>query len=168
MAISGLPSSVAIASRRSPRVDGDRKEMTMADWFEDLSKIMADEQMGRRTAMRRVASTLAGGALASLLPELALARRKSCQVGGTCSTGFQNCPGNPNSNCYCLTDITGKVACICDQPCGLSCAGNPVCGKGAVCVVNVPCTDCGSATGVCMCKCVRKHKNCTYGGNSCG
>ena len=37
----------------------------MAHWFEDLSKTVADEKIGRRTAMRRVAGTVAGAALAS-------------------------------------------------------------------------------------------------------
>src|SRR5689334_576711 len=37
-----------------------KKEMTMAHWLEDLTKTMADEKMGRRTAMRHVAGTVAG------------------------------------------------------------------------------------------------------------
>ncbi|HJT58964.1 MAG TPA: hypothetical protein VJ761_20815 [Ktedonobacteraceae bacterium] len=42
----------------------------MAHWFEDLSKTMGNEKMGRRTAMRRVAGTLAGVVLTSALPEV--------------------------------------------------------------------------------------------------
>ena len=36
----------------------------MAQWFEDLTKTFGDEKMGRRTAMRRMAGTVAGAAFA--------------------------------------------------------------------------------------------------------
>jgi len=44
--------------------------MTMASWFEDVTKTLADEKIGRRTALRRVAGTVAGAALASAIPGL--------------------------------------------------------------------------------------------------
>ena len=50
------------------------KEMTMANWFENLTKSVADEKIGRRTALRRVAGGVAGVALAGAVPGLALAR----------------------------------------------------------------------------------------------
>ncbi len=40
----------------------------MAKWFEDLTKTMADEKLPRREVIRRLAGSVAGIALASLLP----------------------------------------------------------------------------------------------------
>jgi hypothetical protein len=137
--------------------------MTMANWFEDLTKTMADEKMGRRMAMRCVARILAGGALASLIPDMALASKKSCRVGGTCSTGFSNCPGNSNPNCYCFTDINGKARCGCNVFCGLEfCGSDAACGKGSFCSILNGCTGCG-ILGVCLYTCKGPHTNCFMG-----
>lgn len=136
----------------------------MADWFEDLTKTMGEAKMGRRTAMRRVAGILAGGALASLIPDMALARKKSCRVGGTCSTGFPHCPGNTNPNCYCLTDINGKARCGCTGPCGQEfCLNDAACGKGQFCSILNGCTGCGSSGGVCIQKCPGSNTRCMLG-----
>ena len=133
--------------------------------FEDLTKTMGDATMGRRTAMRRVADILAGGVLASLIPDMALARKKSCRVGGTCSTGFSNCPGNSNSICYCFTDINGKARCGCNGPCDgyEPCGSDAICGKGSFCSILNGCTGCGSSGGMCLQKCPRSHTHCMFG-----
>src|SRR5579872_1598747 len=136
----------------------------MADWFEDLITTMANDKISRRWAMRRISGSAAGVALASALPELALARKKSCPVGGNCTIGFTNCQGNPNTNCFCFTDSTGKGKCGCNMYCsgGLFCNSDKNCGKGSICIISNGCSGCGSS-GICIWKCVGEHKNCQLG-----
>ena len=137
----------------------------MAQWFEDLTRTIADEKVGRRTAMRRIAGTVAGVALASVVPGAALAKSKSCPVGGNCTIGFKNCQGNSNTNCFCFTDISGKGKCGCNMYCsGLSpCARDSHCGKGTLCIILNGCTGCSSSNSVCVLKCAGKNKNCQLG-----
>ncbi len=91
----------------------------MADWFEDLTKTMTDEKIGRRTAMRRVATGIAGIAVASALPENSLARVRRCKYPYTCNNpcSFCPCPNNENGNCYCFLELSGKVVCACNSFC---------------------------------------------------
>jgi hypothetical protein len=94
------------------------KEMTMANWFEDVTKTLADEKIGRRTALRRVGGTVAGVALAGAIPGMALAKvNKHCPQGGNCTIGFTECQKQGNSNCFCFTDTNGKGACGCNSYC---------------------------------------------------
>lgn len=137
----------------------------MARWFEDLTKQMADDKIDRRTAIRRVAGTVAGAALASAVPGLALAKNKACPVGGSCSKGFPNCQGNPNVNCFCYTDSTGKGKCGCNQFCSglFPCNKDTDCGKGGMCIILNGCNGCSSSNGMCILKCKGKNKNCQLG-----
>lgn len=137
----------------------------MAHWFEDLTKQMADEKIGRRTAIRRVAGTVTGVTLASAIPGAVLAKKKACPIGGNCTIGFKNCQGTPNSNCFCWTGINGKGKCACNTFCnGLNpCASEFNCAKGYTCVTLNGCTGCGSTSGICLPKCKGKNKNCQLG-----
>ena len=137
----------------------------MANWFEDVTRTMADDKLSRRAAMRRIAESVAGVALASTLPGLALAKKKSCFVGGNCTIGFTNCQGNPNTNCFCFTDSTGKGKCGCNSFCSgiASCNSDKNCGKGSICIISNGCTGCGSSSGTCVWKCSGAHKNCQLG-----
>jgi hypothetical protein len=140
--------------------------MTMANWFEDVTKTLADEKIGRRTALRRVGGTVAGVALAGALPGLALADRKHCpNGGGNCTIGFSNCSHNTNTNCFCFTDVSGKGICGCNQFCSLLpvCANDSGCASGTKCINVNGCTGCGSSSGVCITVCKRANKNCVLG-----
>ena len=144
-----------------------KKEMTMANWFEDFTKTVADEKIGRRTAIRRVAGTLIGATLASTLPSLTLAKSKQCLYGGTCSNGFPNCTNNPN--CYCFTGARlGTAHCLCNDYCSSissfdrgACQKNSDCPKGQACTKYNGCSGCGNETGICFYQCKGQHKNCT-------
>jgi hypothetical protein len=156
-------------------VSGSRKtiltelEMTMAQWFEDLTKIIADEKMGRRSAIRHVAGTIAGIVGASAIPNIALARQtEKCTCGNSCSGecgNGGNCPGNPNPNCYCFIQLGGGFACGCNSYCSQTptCANSSQCKKGFVCITFNGCTSCQGYTGVCVARCRGKHKNCQLG-----
>src|SRR5436305_249056 len=112
--------------------------MTMAQWFEDLTKTFGDEKMGRRTAMRRVIGTLAGTAFASALPKIAEARRnKHCSDGGTCPTDLFNCVDISNPNCFCFTQLGGKPGCGCNSYCSQipTCSQSSKCPRGSLCIV---------------------------------
>jgi hypothetical protein len=137
----------------------------MANWFEDFTKTIADDKIGRRTAMRRIAGSLASAALASAVPGLALAKKKACPVGGNCTIGFKNCQGNSNTNCYCFTDSTGKGKCGCNMSCSgiFTCNRDSDCGKGSICIILNGCTGCGGTSGTCVFKCSGAHKNCQIG-----
>jgi|SRR6185312_7231240 len=138
----------------------------MANWFEDLTKSVADEKLGRRKAMRRIAGGVAGVVAATAIPGLALAHgSKQCpNGGGNCSVGFSNC-NNPNSNCFCFTGTDGLSHCGCNTYCSQapSCSRNRDCGKGGACITANGCTGCGSSIGVCVPKCHGKNKNCVLG-----
>jgi hypothetical protein len=143
------------------------KEMTMANWFEDVTKTLADEKIGRRTALRRVGGTVAGVALAGAIPGMALAKvNKHCPVGGNCTIGFTMCQKQGNTNCFCFTDTTGKGICGCNTYCSQSktCAKDKQCGAGNKCITANGCTGCGSSSGVCVPNCLKKkNKNCVLG-----
>jgi len=138
----------------------------MANWFEDVTKTLADEKIGRRTALRRVGGTVAGVALAGAIPGLALAKKNQCpNGGGNCTIGFSNC-NNPNTNCFCFTDISGKAVCGCNSYCSQIpvCSSDKTCGKAGKCISANGCTGCGTSTGVCVPNCAKKkNKNCVLG-----
>jgi hypothetical protein len=141
----------------------------MANWFEDLTKTVADDRLSRRQAMRRIAGGVAGVALASWLPEQALAQnlpwKKQCPIGGSCEGSFVNCNGNPNPNCICFTSTEGTPACGCNSYCSQlpNCSSSSQCKRGYVCITANGCTGCGTLFAVCMAKCKGKHKNCQLG-----
>jgi len=143
------------------------KEMTMANWFEDVTKTLADEKIGRRTAMRRVGGTVAGVALAGAIPGLALAKKnKHCPGGpGNCTNfNFTNCVGNPNTNCFCFEKLGGKAVCACNSYCSQvpACSGSSKCKRGSSCIVSTGC-NCSNSQGVCIANCKGKNKNCILG-----
>jgi hypothetical protein len=143
------------------------KEMTMAHWFEDLTRTIADDKIGRRTAIRRVAGGVVGAALTSVAPGLALAKKsKDCPTGGgTCSNpNYPNCAGNSNLNCYCFTDITGNPLCACNMYCSgdWPCYRNSDCPRGSACIVSTGC-NCSTSSGICIVRCKGKNKNCQLG-----
>ena len=144
----------------------------MANWFEDLAKTVADEKMGRRTALRRVAGSVAGIALASWLPGHVLAKThpdgtKECPFGGCDCTDCANCFHNPNTNCLCLSTLHTRhsAVCICNSFCSQlpTCMSSRQCQAGFVCITNNGCTGCSTSYGVCIAKCKGKHKNCQLG-----
>ncbi len=96
----------------------------MANWFDQVTKTMADKKLGRRQAMKTIAGTVAGAALAGYLPETALANK------------------NSNTNCFCFANIKGKADCGCDYLCSSAthCTKNSDCGKGHYCSI----TCCGT------------------------
>jgi hypothetical protein len=142
----------------------------MANWFEDLTKTVADDKLPRRQAMRRMAGSVTGMALASWLPGQVLAKdipwKKQCP--GTCNCSDPNgcgCHGNPNTNCFCFPSMEGNPVCICDTFCSQlpTCSSSSQCKKGFICITNNGCTGCSTSYGVCIAKCKGKHKNCQLG-----
>src|SRR5258708_423327 len=90
----------------------EEKEMTMANWLEDLTKTMANDKLSRRQAIGSIAGVVAGATIITWLPDQVLAKhvpwKKQCPNGGcNCTCGFENCFGNPNTNCYCFQSIEG-------------------------------------------------------------
>jgi hypothetical protein len=140
----------------------------MANWFEDLSKSIADEKLPRRTAMRRVAGGIAGVALAAGIPGIALAKASPdsalCSPGGTCAKGYVNCGTNPN--CFCFGNKAGAGRCGCDAFCSslTVCASTHDCAAGQFCSYGTCCT----SPNVCVTKCVRANKNCVLSSSHSG
>lgn len=135
----------------------------MAHWFEDLTRTMADERIGRRMAIRRVAGTVVAVAIASALPVNAEAKRKrECPIGGDCSLDGPSCNGNPNPNCYCFIGIDGRGVCGCNSLCSQSpaCKSSADCAKGYTCITANGCTGCNYSSAVCVPKCRDRYKNC--------
>lgn len=139
----------------------------MTHWLEDLTKTMADDKLPRRQAMRRIAGSVTGVALASLLPGQVLAKtnhlKKTCSTPCGCSIcDFNNC--NVNNNCYCFFELSGKGGCGCNSFCSQSptCSCTSKCPKGSFCAVETGC-NCGTSSGVCIPYCVGKNKHCQLG-----
>jgi hypothetical protein len=140
----------------------------MTDWFNNLTKSLADETLPRRQAIRRIAGLLAGGVLASGVPGQVFAQdtskhRHTCQNPGTCSnTTFPQCGHNEYGNCYCFQRIgTQKGVCACNTYCNCDsqdgrcfgfCTKQSDCGRGFVCISN---TGCGCTTGFCVQLCTK-------------
>src|SRR5258708_37031773 len=102
--------------------------MTMANWFEDLSRTLADDTLSRRQVVRRIAGTVVGVAFAFWFPEQALANHHQCSnPGNACGVPeFTNCENNPH--CFCFQRIdhgSGKGVC--------GCSANPDCSSYKPC-----------------------------------
>ena len=132
----------------------------MSNWFENLTKTLADQALPRRQAIRRISGTVAGVVLAFWLPDQAFASNEqnhSCPFPGSCS-GIPpgNCGLNKYNNCYCFQKMgtSFKPVCGCNSYCSTltSCAANTQCPSGYVCITN---DGCGCTTGVCILKCTR-------------
>lgn len=137
----------------------------MPNWFEDLTKTVADETIGRRTAMRRIAGGIAGVVLASGVPGLALASQKPCTTGGSCPTGFKRCPGNKNPNCLCYQRAKGlSPQCGCNHSCSnlVFCTTDASCGvPGQFCAYNTCCNP-PPNMGICIAACAGTNKHCKF------
>lgn len=129
----------------------------MANWFESVTKTLADGKLSRRGAMKTAAGITAAAALASLIPGQAFAAslgagKNACSSPGSCSTPFSNCRTNPN--CYCFTHFNTKRngVCGCNTYCSSAqtCANQAGCPTGYFCITS---TGCGCTTGVCVHKC---------------
>lgn len=129
----------------------------MANWFEDLTKTLADDKLRRRQAIRRISGIVVGAALASWLPGEAFAaseQKHRCSPYGTCSSTFANCGINKYNNCYCFQKLgSTKGVCGCNSYCDDQfCNNQAQCQAGYVCITN---TGCGCTVGVCIPKCTK-------------
>lgn len=133
----------------------EHKEKTMANWFESVTKTLADGKLTRRGAMKTAAGITAAAALASLIPgEAFAASHPDTCTPGTCSTTFAACGHNKFGNCFCFEKIGKKHLgqCGCNSFCASvsTCSNTSQCPSGSVCITN---TGCGCTTGVCIPKC---------------
>jgi hypothetical protein len=140
----------------------------MTHWFEDLTKTMADEKMGRRAAIGHVAGTVVGAALAGMLPGTIQAKQnKQCPNGCDPCAGGEcvNCMNNPNTNCYCFMQSNGTPVCGCNMYCSQAslCSASSQCKKGFACIPGAGCYGCPNPPGICLPICKGKHKNCQLG-----
>jgi hypothetical protein len=154
-----------------PTYERERNKAFMNDWFDDITRTLADDTLSRRQIVRKVASTMAGVALAAFLPADVLAKRKHGRcpyvdktgVGGpTCFAGEPGCSGN--QNCYSFMDISLKADwCGCNEYCSTAkpCTSDKTCAKGYFCS---GCTGCGQA-GICVQCC---NKTCTLSSSHAG
>lgn len=131
----------------------------MANWFDQVTKTLADEKLGRRQALKTIAGTVAGAAVASAIPGLAMAapeKKQKC-TGGNCTIGFTNCGKQHNTNCYCFSDTKGKGFCGCNSYCASipPCSSSSQCGKKGFCSGFNGCTGCNASPGVCIPNCTK-------------
>lgn len=145
----------------------------MANWFETVTKTLADDKLSRRQAMKKAAGITAAVAMAAAIPAgeafaAVTPDHHKCSNPGTCSTGgFTNCQKklNPGLNCYCFEHI-GKTTgvCGCNSYCSslTTCTSQSQCGTGYACISN---TGCGCTTGVCIPKC---NSTCVLASNGAG
>ncbi len=131
----------------------------MANWFETITKTLADDKLSRRQAMKKAAGVTAAVAMASLIPAgeafAATPDSEKCGKPGTCSSPFTNCKIKKynNTNCYCFEKI-GSTAGVCG--CNSYCASSPPCTSQSSCASGYACisnTGCGCTTGLCVPKC---------------
>ncbi len=145
----------------------------MANWFETITKTLADDKLSRRSAMKKAAGVTAAAALAAVIPagEAFAAtpdKGHSCKNPGTCSgPPFSNCGLKKwnNTNCYCFEKIGSTAgSCGCNTYCASAppCSSQSNCASGYVCISN---TGCGCTTGVCVQKCT---KTCVLASNGAG
>ncbi len=145
----------------------------MANWFETITKTLADDKLSRRQAMKKAAGITAAVAMAAAIPagEAFAAtpdRGFSCKNPLTCSnSNTKNCDFGKfaNTNCYCFQHI-GKTTgvCGCNSYCAslTTCTSQAGCGTGYSCISN---TGCGCTTGYCIPKCT---KTCVLASNGAG
>jgi len=132
----------------------------MANWFETVTKTLADDKLSRRQAMKKAAGITAAVAMAAAIPAgeafAATPDSEKCNNPGTCSGGgFRNCKLKKygNTNCYCFEKIgTTSGVCGCNSYCASqpTCVSQSGCASGYTCISN---TGCGCTTGLCVQKC---------------
>lgn len=134
----------------------------MSDWFHDITKTLADNTLSRREAVKKIAVTIAGTALASWFPGIALARSQfgkcpDCIPNGcnSCSCFTGGC--SHNNNCLCLfkLDSQEEWLCGCIEYCASAkpCTRQSDCGKGSFCSTNNGCAC--PPNGICVQKCTK-------------
>lgn len=152
----------------------------MAQWFEDLTKLLADERLSRRQVAQRIAATVAGAALATWLPGQAFAQgefRRLCCCPNSCGgpveyscfdgcnitcTGDQFCPcdqysSNKYNNCYCFL-LFGTAVTTGGCGCNILCSSAAPCTQQSDCATGYFCaygTGCNCNGGVCIPYCTR-------------
>lgn len=145
----------------------------MANWFETITKTLADDKLSRRQAMKKAAGITAAVAMAAAIPAgEAFAATPDhgmwyCPTPGTCSTPFNNCDKkrNPQLNCYCFQHY-GKTTGVCG--CNTYCSSAQVCSSQSQCASGYACignTGCGCTSGVCVQKC---NSTCVLSSNGAG
>lgn len=145
----------------------------MANWFEAVTKTLADDKLSRRQMVTKMAGVTTATALALLVPAdeafAAISDRGGhyCYPPGTCSSIFLNCQIKKygNYNCYCLEKI-GTITGVCT--CNTYCASAPICSSQSDCASGYACTSnngCGCTTGLCLQKCT---KTCVLAPNGAG
>jgi hypothetical protein len=131
----------------------------MANWFERVTKTLADDKLSRRKAIQKAAGAAAGMALAAFIPGEAFAASPNfCRPPGSCSIGFTQCSTNPN--CFCFDQLNGSGSCGCNVFCNRvrMCGASSHCPRGSFCAFFTGC-DCDGEFGVCVPHCTR---TCTF------
>jgi len=132
----------------------------MANWFETVTKTLADDKLSRRKALRKAAGAAAGIALAALIPgEAFAASPDNCSPAGNCSIGFPTCGHNQFGNCNCYTKHGVGIrasGCGCNVFCSQiqNCTRDHDCPAGSFCAFSSGC-DCTGTTGFCIPHCTR-------------
>ena len=145
----------------------------MTNWFESITKTLADDKLSRRQMMTKVAGFTAAAALAALIPaDEAFAaisdRGHQCKYTSCCTcVDSPNCELKKygNYNCYCFQKLgSTSGVCACNSYCSsiTSCTNQANCPTGFACVTN---TACGCTQGFCIQKC---NSTCTLGSNGAG
>jgi hypothetical protein len=146
----------------------------MANWFENITKTLADGKLSRRQMMTKMAGFTTATALAALIPagEAFAAtpdkRSHSCKYPGCCSCDqFMNCDLKKygNTNCYCFQKLGPYPGvCGCNTYCSslIECIDQASCPTGYTCITS---TGCGCTQGFCIQKC---NKTCTLASNGAG
>lgn len=144
----------------------------MANWFETITKTLADDKLSRRQAMKKAAGITAAVAMAAAIPAgeafAATPDTEKCANPGTCSgASFHNCKIKKynNTNCYCFEKIgTSNGVCGCNSYCASQpvCSSQSGCASGYACISN---TGCGCTTGLCVQKC---NSTCILASNGAG
>lgn len=141
----------------------------MSNWFDDLTKTLADEKLTRRRVIFGAMGIIAGATFATVMPRSLVSAKPeararkyasgSCPSVGSCAGGNFNCVGNPNANCYCFQDMSGSAVCGCNTNCSgiVACSTDTDCGAGYACVTN---TMCSCNSGVCVPLCTGPHAKC--------
>ena len=136
----------------------------MANWFDTVTKTLADDKLSRRKAMRKAAGAAAGIALAALIPgEAFAASPDTCSPAGNCTIGFTNCGSNVNQNCFCFSKrkTGGLGRCGCNEFCSQaqSCQHSTDCPTGFFCSFFNGCTGCSGpgpgVSGICIHHCTK-------------
>ncbi len=129
----------------------------MANWFDEITRTMADDKLSRRQALGRVAGSLAGVALASWIPGQALAKSTSAAKSGAChnpaTCGGTFSPCGHNKNCFCFLNSKGSGTCgcivnICNNK-EKTCKSDSDCPSGSFCAMKTCCPH----KNVCLPKC---------------